>query len=112
MQQALKALNIKLAEDLNQKELLARLHYATQGVVANVQNLLRRAAVHAKLRGEACIHLVDLAAAFDKRLAKHLPGRENPFRTPTDEPFAPARAPKSTRSSRRQRTAAEVLTTK
>jgi hypothetical protein len=72
-------------------ELLYRLHYATAGVVGNLMNLLRYAALLSRQRHKTALDLEILAAAFDKRLAKHLKGRLNPFLAPVEEQFvAPA----------------------
>jgi hypothetical protein len=80
-----------LPETLPRLELLYRLHYATDGVVGNLMNLLRYAALLSRRRQKTEVDLEALAAAFDKRLAKHLKGRPNPFLPPAEEQFvAPA----------------------
>jgi hypothetical protein len=52
-----------------------------------LMNLLRYAALLARQRVQDGITLSTLAAAFDKRLAKHLKTCSNPFVTPSSEPF-------------------------
>ncbi|MCB0164814.1 MAG: TniB family NTP-binding protein, partial [Anaerolineae bacterium] len=67
-------------------ELLFRLHYATDGVVANIMNLMRSARRAADTQGTEQLDLNILAAVYDKRLSKHV-GRENPFHQPLDASF-------------------------
>ena len=73
------ALTIELPETLPRLELLSRLHVATRGVVGNLMNLLRYAAWLTHQQQQKQIALPTLAAAFDKRLSKHLKGQTNPF---------------------------------
>jgi hypothetical protein len=68
-------------------ELLYRLHYATDGVVGNLMNLMRYAASRAQEDHSPAVELSHLALAFDKRLAKHRRGQVNPFVYGTDERF-------------------------
>jgi hypothetical protein len=90
-QYAQEAIAMPLAETLPRLELLYRLHYATEGVVGNLMNLLRYAALIARQRQKNEVDLSILAAAFDKRLAKHLKGKVNPFEISERESFvAPA----------------------
>jgi hypothetical protein len=122
------AIATSLPNTLPRMELLYRLHYATQGVVGNLMNLLRYAALLTRQRLQDGITLSTLAAAFDKRLAKHLKTCSNPFVTPSSEPFV---APSSgnggaipaygvlkerdgsvNRRRRRKTSVSEVLTTK
>jgi hypothetical protein len=70
-------------------DLLYRLYYATDGVIANIMNLMRGAGRLARKRGISRLELAVLAAVFDKRLAKHLGKTVNPFRGPPETPFAP-----------------------
>ena len=70
-------------------DLLYRLYYATDGVIANIMNLMRGAGRLARKRGADRLELAVLAAVFDKRLAKHLGKSVNPFRVPPETPFAP-----------------------
>lgn len=60
-------------------ERLALLHTATDGVVANVMNLLRYCQVEVLTRGGDVVTQWDLARAYAKRLAKHLDRPDNPF---------------------------------
>lgn len=73
------ATGMALTKALPRVELLHRLHYATDGVVANIMNLLRYAQVIALERDASTIELKDLAGAFHKRLSQHLSSRINPF---------------------------------
>ena len=91
VQYAEEAISMPLPRTMPRLELLYRLHYASEGVVGNLMNLLRYAALLAQRQNETTIGVTTLAAAFDKRLAKHLRGKVNPFYLPSDETFtAPA----------------------
>ncbi len=79
VQYAERILDQPLVVPLPRVELLARLHAATDGVVANIMNLLRYAQRCAVDRGSADIELQDLGIAFTKRLAPHLRRNVNPF---------------------------------
>ncbi|MEK7441821.1 MAG: TniB family NTP-binding protein [Chloroflexota bacterium] len=68
-------------------ELLYRLYYGTEGVVGNVMNLLRYAVKLAEEQSQATLELPLLACAFERRLAKHMRVRVNPFTLPVDERF-------------------------
>lgn len=81
------AIAIPLLETLPRLELLHRLHYATDGVVGNLMNLLRYAALLTRRQHQTTIDLETVAAAYEKRLAKHLKRRTNPFQTPANEQF-------------------------
>jgi hypothetical protein len=87
VQYAEKAIETPLPESLPRLELLYRLHYATDGVVGNLMNLLRYAALIAQQRQRTTLNLPILSTAFDKRLSKHLKGKENPFQMPGNETF-------------------------
>jgi hypothetical protein len=115
-QYAQEAIAMPLAETLPRLELLYRLHYATEGVVGNLMNLLRYAALIARQQQRTTIALPILAVAFNKRLAKHLKGKVNPFETPGHEPFvappvgdARATVNQPGRRKRRGHSAASVL---
>lgn len=82
------ALTITLPETLPRAELLQRLYVATYGVVGNLMNLLRYAAWLTRQQQQATIALPTLAAAFDKRLSKHLKNQPNPFTVAPGEPIA------------------------
>jgi len=84
------AIGLPLTPGLARVALLGLLYAATGGVVANVMNLLRYAQVLALERGDASIELPDLWLAFEKRLAKHLAPRRNPFPVPQADQGAPA----------------------
>jgi hypothetical protein len=96
---------------LSRLELLYRLHYATEGVVGNLMNLLRYAAWLARQKNQAAITLPILATAFDKRLAKHIKKNANPFLTAPNEAFVAEPMANSENSTKKQRlpSAAEVL---
>jgi hypothetical protein len=74
-----------LTTTLPRLELLHRLHYATDGVVGNLMNLLRYSAWLTRQQHQETISLPLLAAAFEKRLSKHVKGKTNPFQTPSNE---------------------------
>ena len=88
VQYAEQAVETPLPAAVPRLELLYRLHYATDGVVGNLMNLLRYAALMARQQDQAVLALPTLAAAFDKRLAKHLTGKVNPFDLPVTEQFS------------------------
>ena len=88
VQYAEKTIETPLPKGLPRQELLYRLHSATEGVVGNLMNLLRYAALVARKQHKTSIDLTILAAAFDKRLSKHLRGKSNPFRALATESFA------------------------
>jgi len=70
---------ITFSKEITRPEMLYRLHYATNGVVANIMNLLRYVALLAGEKGGTPIDLSLMAEAFDTRLAKHLRAKHNPF---------------------------------
>lgn len=72
------AVGLHMLTSLGKGELLSLLHKATDGVVANVMNLLRYAQHNALERGSDHIGLPDLSWAYNERLAKHL-SRPDPF---------------------------------
>lgn len=74
-----RAVELPLAPDLPRGELLALLHAATDGVVANIMNLLRACQVDVLERGGGAITRDDLARGYQHRLAKHLGRPRNPF---------------------------------
>jgi Bacterial TniB protein len=109
------ALAIALPETLPRAELLQRLHVATRGVVGNLMNLLRYAAWLTRQQQHDTIALPTLAAAFDKRLRKHLKSQLNPFTVPPSELITTAlmsQTPTTSPPKRKRRaSAAEVLRT-
>lgn len=89
------AIEMPMPTEIPRLELLYRLYYATDGIVGNLMNLLRRAAVVARQEGAPTLDLRLLALAFEKRLAQHLRGKENPFATAADALFVPQGAASS-----------------
>jgi len=87
VQYAEQTVETSLTQSLPRLELLYRLHYATNGVVGNLMNLLRYAALIAKQQQNSVIDLSVLSMAFHKRLSKHLLDKINPFQTPENERF-------------------------
>jgi hypothetical protein len=91
-----KRIGVPLTDEIERKDLLNRLHIATNGVVGNVMNLLRYSVVLAQQQQSDYLTLDIFSAAFNLRLAKHI-RRDNPFAasaarsvyppkaTPTDE---------------------------
>jgi len=73
------AIEQSLTTDLPRTELLYRLHYASNGVVGNLMNLMLNTAIMAAERSQASLELALLSLAFQKRLAKHLQGKVDPF---------------------------------
>ncbi|MCB0164815.1 MAG: TniB family NTP-binding protein [Anaerolineae bacterium] len=70
----------------NDLELLYRLHYATDGVIANIMILMRSACKVAERQGAERLDIDVLAAVYDKLLARRL-NRPNPFNKSLDEQF-------------------------
>jgi len=79
------AIGMTLSDDLPRMEMLYRLHYATGGVVGNLMNLLRYAAMSAQEKGRDTVDLPILAVAFHRRLSRHLKKRVNPFEEVREE---------------------------
>ncbi len=117
-----KGVGTSLSDELPRAELLHRLHYATDGVVGNVMNLIRFAALLAQERGIETLTLLILSQAFAKRLHKHLAQKANPFATVGNQHFVAPSAiltndlgsanQRSKRRQKKQPTAAEVLKTR
>jgi hypothetical protein len=119
VQYAEQAIGMPLPVTLSRVELLHRLYYATEGVVGNLMNLLRYTAWLTQQYGQEAITLSTLATAFDKRLAKHIKKKFNPFLAAPNETFVTAEIAKGkdptpdTFSDRKRRvSAAEVLKTR
>lgn len=115
-----KAVEKPLSVEVRRTEMLYRIHYATDGVVGNVMNLLRFAALLCELQGQRDIGLAILSQAFQQRLAKHLSRKCDPFSesatvrfTPSvpAPPLEPEKSPKGKRRSKRAPSIAETLTT-
>jgi len=110
-----------LSDELPRAELLYRLHYATDGIVGNVMNLMRFAALLAQKQGSESLTLSILSHAFVKRLYKHVARKSDPFTVAADQHFvAPSVTPtndlgstnrRSKRRRKKEPTAAEVLKT-
>ena len=99
--------------------LLYRLHYATDGVVGNLMNLMLNTAIMAAEQGKDSLDLVLLSLAFQKRLAKHLRGKVDPFAEVVRDRFAPepldranAVGNRAQRRKKRKPSVAAVLTTR
>ncbi len=120
VQHAEQAIGVPLPVTISRLELLHRLHYATEGVVGNLMNLLRYATLLTRQYDQESITLSTLANAFDKRLAKHLKKKSNPFLVAPNERFITTEMPsiesQTTGSfshrKRRNPSAAEVLQTR
>ena len=82
-----KSIGKPLTQTLPRTELLYRLFYCTNGVVGNLMNLLRYAVMLAEERAATTLELDILALAFEKRMSKHLPEKQNPFLVPANERF-------------------------
>jgi len=102
---------------ISRVELLHRLHYATEGVVGNLMNLLRYSAWLTRQDNQESITLSALATAFHKRLAKHIKKNSNPFLAAPNEAFIATETANDERPAtdtfphrkRRNPSAAEVL---
>lgn len=92
LQYAEKAIGMPLTDNVSRIELYFRIFYATKGVVANIMNLIRNAAIIAQENNRCKIELEDLALSFDQRIAKHLRDRVNPFTIPAEETFTVPKA--------------------
>jgi type II secretory pathway predicted ATPase ExeA len=73
------AVEKSLSNEIPRMDLLYRIHYATDGVVGNVMNLMRAASVLSEIHGNDNVDLAMLSLAYKKRLQKHLNNRFNPF---------------------------------
>lgn len=83
------AIEQRLTGDLPRLELLYRLHYATNGVVGNLMNLMLNTAFLASKRGQNSLELGLLSLAFRKRLAEHLQDKIDPFAETVGARFVP-----------------------
>ncbi len=79
MHYACEAIEVPLTRDLQRLELLQRIHYATDGVVGHIMNLMRYAALIAHKQDKNELTLAILEQAFAKRLAEHMSKKKNPF---------------------------------
>lgn len=76
---AQEVVGMNLVYEIPRPEMLARMHYATNGVVGNIMNLLRFAAVLADKRGKNELSILLLNEAFNKRLLCHTMKQKDPF---------------------------------
>ena len=75
-----KMIGITLPTELPRAELLFRMHYATDGVVANIMNLMRYAQEIIQEEGHSQMTMSVLSKAFERRLSKHLLNKVDPFK--------------------------------
>lgn len=80
-------IGVSLSDELSRLEWLHRLHYATDGVVGNVMNLIRFATLLGHKQNASCLTCLILSQAFDKRLHKHLAEKVNPFTVDPQQHF-------------------------
>ncbi len=76
-----------LSKSDSRQELIYRIMYSTQGITANVVNLVRRASREASIAKSHTIELEHLSKAFTQRIEKHVKDRYNPFELPLDTHF-------------------------
>lgn len=117
LQYAQEAVGLSFCHEIPHHELLARMHYATNGVVGNIMNLLRFATLLAEEMALDEMTLPILDEAFNKRLRRHVLKEQNPFTTHLDKIISPRPASRvdgvgnrSKARKRREPTAATVLT--
>ncbi|MBU2610300.1 MAG: TniB family NTP-binding protein [Chloroflexi bacterium] len=113
-------IGILLTDEIERKDLLYRLHVATNGVVGNVMNLLRYSVVLAQQRQADRLTLEIFSAAFDLRLAEHV-RRGNPFAPPATRSALPSKvaptaesrpeSPANRHKKKQKPSVSEVLTT-
>lgn len=91
-----KAVDIRLVSGMARLEFLARLHYASDGTVGHMMNLMRGAVLDSYMHGLSVreIEVVSFARAFDVRLQEVFAKKTNPF-LEGDTPFV-IPAPKPT----------------
>jgi hypothetical protein len=73
------SLKTTLSTEITRLDMINRIHYATNGVVANVMNLLRYSLIWCKNNKRDHITLDALSFAFVDRVGKHLYSKTNPF---------------------------------
>jgi len=76
---AQEAVGMSISGELSQSDLLARMHYATDGIVGNIMNLLRFAALLAERADQEVLTVTLLDQAYNKRLKRHVLKEANPF---------------------------------
>jgi len=84
-----KAIGKPLTTEVPRVEMLYRIYYGTDGIVGNVMNLMRYAVMLAEDYNLPVLDLGLLSRAFEKRLAKHMQGKANPFIVPAEQRFVP-----------------------
>ncbi len=84
-----KGLGMQLTNTMPRAELLYRLHYASDGIIGHIMNLMRYATLHAGNEGHEMIEEVDLRCAFERRIANVLWNKVNPFEETVGEEFSP-----------------------
>ena len=82
-------INFRLTKEIHRSELLYRLNYASDGVVGQLMNLLRYAAMLASNEGHDDLDLNTLHRAFERRIANVLSAKVNPFDPDIDGHFEP-----------------------
>ena len=75
------AVGCKLTDTIPRLDLIYRIHYATDGVVGMIMNLMWTAMLRAKKHDQVVIELEDLEFAFIESIGKHLYQKTNPFTT-------------------------------
>jgi hypothetical protein len=70
---------IEPSPDMDRIDLLKRIHYATDGLMGHIMNLLRLGRLKAEMNGRQTINLRDLSEAFVDRLQALFPRKINPF---------------------------------
>lgn len=81
-----KTIGVALPTELPRPELLYRMHYATEGVIANIMNLMRYVQDILQEEKRDQMMLADLSRAFERRLHNHLNKKINPFKGDTFNP--------------------------
>ncbi len=84
-----KALGMSLTNTMPRAELLYRLHYASDGIIGHIMNLMRHAVRTACNEGHETIEEVDLSRAFERRITNVLWKKVNPFEGTVGEEFSP-----------------------
>jgi thymidylate kinase len=82
------AVEMEIWHKLSNNDFLLRMYSATNGVVANVMNLLRFSKLLAEKKDERVITLETLDDAFNKRLQRHISRSPNPFSAPLEKVVA------------------------
>lgn len=81
-----------LPDNLPRKELLHRIHYATDGVVGHVIELMQAAVERLELQNVDVVSMEVLSQAFGSGLRAHLGKVEDPFACPVNKRFIPNKA--------------------